>query len=62
MRKIISVLSIITFIGFLYFNHSLFYLEEVVSDQLVTEEKVVSYDIKLLTIDDQSLEEVGRWP
>lgn len=62
LRKLVSIASIILVISFFYVNNTFLILDEFVSDQVIKEEKDVHNDIKLLVIDDKSLQEIGKWP
>jgi len=62
MKKIYAVIMILLVMGFLYYNESLYNAERSVTDRVTIEPRNVDSRIKLLAIDDESLNQVGRWP
>ncbi|MFD2445150.1 CHASE2 domain-containing protein [Bacillus sp. CGMCC 1.16607] len=62
MRKLISIILIFSFIGFIYYNNTLYLLEEYFSDQLTKEKREVTNSIAILAVDEESLQKVGKWP
>lgn len=61
-RKIISVVSIFLLVTMFYYFDSFYLFSNNLTDRLVQEERETDYRLKILAIDDESLEEIGRWP
>ncbi|HBV88206.1 MAG TPA: adenylate/guanylate cyclase domain-containing protein [Desulfosporosinus sp.] len=62
MKKIYAVIIILLVMGVSYFNEVLYNAERSVTDRVTIEPRKVDSRIKLLAIDEKSLDTVGRWP
>lgn len=62
MRKVIACLAISVVVSFLYWNKTLFLAESYFSDKLIKSEQEVMSEVKILAIDEESLNQIGRWP
>jgi len=58
----ISLILIIVVVSFLYQNNTFEMIENPLLDRLVVEEREINPDIKILAIDEESLEAIGKWP
>ena len=62
MKKIYAVIMILLVMGFFYYNEVLYDVERGATDRVTNEPRKVDSRIKILAIDDESLNKVGRWP
>lgn len=62
MKKIVVSLIIGIVVAFFYWNHSFFFIESNFQDRLTVDTRDGDLRIKILAIDGDSLNEVGRWP
>ena len=64
MRKLVIAIALGWLILLLFRFESLYILENMISDKLATQTSAVDVDprIKIISIDDESLEKVGSWP
>lgn len=62
MKKILIGLIIGLIISLFYFFDTFYLFEKNIQDRLTTEERQGDLRIKILAIDDESLNEIGRWP
>lgn len=62
MRKFITFLIIFFVICFIYYNNILYNISNSFTDSLVQEPRPTDPSIKILAIDDESLEKIGQWP
>ncbi|WP_179295648.1 adenylate/guanylate cyclase domain-containing protein [Bacillus sp. FJAT-45350] len=62
MRKLLSVISIFLVVATLYFFNFFYIFSNNLTDLFVQEPGEADPSIKILAINDESLEQVGRWP
>ncbi|MHB8127111.1 MAG: CHASE2 domain-containing protein [Desulfitobacteriaceae bacterium] len=62
MKKTIVALIIILAMAFLYYNQVFYNMERSVTDRVTIEPRKVDSRIKILAIDEESLERIGKWP
>jgi len=62
MKKSYVLLIILLVIGFLYYKEVMYNAERSVTDRVTIEPRSVDSRIKLLAVDEESLDKVGKWP
>ena len=62
MRKIFSIVLITLAVSVLYYRDDFYYIANNLMDRFTEKTREVDFDIKILTIDDESLEQIGQWP
>jgi len=62
MKKIYAVIIILLVMGFLYYNEVMYNSERSVTDRVTIEPRNVDPRIKILAIDEESLDAIGKWP
>ncbi|MFA6807976.1 MAG: CHASE2 domain-containing protein [Eubacteriales bacterium] len=62
MKKVFIALAISWLVIFLFIFDSFYFIENPLSDKLTDKARSVDPRIKILAIDDESLEKIGEWP
>ncbi|MFZ3130430.1 MAG: CHASE2 domain-containing protein, partial [Desulfosporosinus sp.] len=62
MKRIYAVIIIILVMALMYYNEVLYNAEHSVTDRVTIEPRVVDSRIKILAIDEESLNKIGKWP
>lgn len=62
MRKFLSALIISIIVCLFFYLNTFFIPEAYTTDQITKENRDISKDIVLLTIDNESLQKIGKWP
>lgn len=62
MKKVVIALIIGWVMAFVYRFDTFYFIENMLSDNLTVEIREVDPRIKILAVDDESLEKIGKWP
>ncbi len=62
LKKSIISIVIFAFVGTFYYFYTFYMIENNFVDRLITEKRDIDHRLVILAVDDESLNQVGRWP